>query len=170
MSTSRPWDSQEDDSSKKLPRIILVEETGIQVERDFAGMLLFNCTRNDVGKELHTVDPAEAAAALMRSTYLQCNKELWSLAIADRDIDLVQARNVLYWLTGGDREWMFGTNYKVKWDRAGDMFEDALADRVLYAVHSCTTLGELRDSLQQNFKLLETYELMLENNWVQPRR
>lgn len=147
-----------------------MEETGIHVERDFAGVLLFNCTRNDVGKELHTVDPAEAAAALMRSAYLAGNKELWHLAVTESDLDLVHTRNVLYWLTGGDREWMFGTNYKVKWDRAADVFEDALADRVLYAVQSCSTLGELRDSLQRNFKLLETYELMLENNWVQPRR
>lgn len=169
MCTARHWDLYEDDYNGGLPRVVLAEEVGLQIVRATDGRFRFDCNRNDIGRALHTDDPVEATAAFMRSRTLMANAGIWDLPLLEEHLAACDISAVLYWLSGGDREWLFGVNYRVKWHTAEEHIVDEFGEHLLYCVGRARTMRELRDVLAKNFPLSVFYELMLERGWVRKR-
>ncbi len=67
-----------------------------------------------------TEDVAEAVAIMMRGNNV--SKSFWEQKISANN-DLIQPRKSLYWLTGGDKEWIKLTNYTKPWNEVEDEFE-----------------------------------------------
>jgi hypothetical protein len=92
------------DAEYNIP--VIFDESGVIISREITGKLHIECDRSDIGYTIHTSDAMEAAAALMHSKTLMSNSKLWSIKLSKNDIYGCNPANALYWLSGGDTEWV----------------------------------------------------------------
>jgi hypothetical protein len=145
---------------------VIFDESGITVSKDLTGKLHVDCNRSDIGYAIHTSDVLEAAAALMHSKTLRNNRKLWDVKLSSDDIYGCDPANALYWLSGGDAEWVDGFRYNKKWSSVADVYLDRFGSDLFDAVEVCSTFADLRYIYSTEFKLQYFYEFALENNFI----
>ncbi len=110
-----------------------------------------------------TDDVAEAVAMMMRTDGI--DKKLWEVEL-EFDLDLIQPRKTLYWLSGGDREWIKLTNYKKPWCEVESYYEYEYDHIIRWIVKKSKNLSEIRDKFIQYLNLPTLYEFALSKNFV----
>ena len=90
-----------------------------------------------------TQDVAEAVAILMRKPNI--NTSIWSKEI-EVDLDLIDPRRCLYWLTGGDNEWVKLHNYKKPWNQCDDYFLQEFDFVITWILKKSKTLEDIKNS------------------------
>jgi hypothetical protein len=169
MCTTTHFDAFDEGQRGRQPRILLADALGLQVEQLPDGRLWFTCTRKELGRHgLDTLDPVEAVAALLRWPAVENVARLWDIPLAEAHVTHFDAAAAVYWLSGGDREWLHGSHYTVKWRAVRDELEQAYAPRLARALADCYTLGDVRAALLAEFSLLDFYERMLSRGMAKP--
>jgi len=110
-----------------------------------------------------TEDVAEAVAIMMRSNDVK--KSFWEQKISANN-DSVEPRKSLYWLTGGDREWVKLSNYTKPWNEVEDEFENEYKFLIKWIVNKSKTMGEIRDMFIKYLNLPTLYEFALEKGFT----
>jgi len=110
-----------------------------------------------------TEDVAEAVALMMRNT--RVDKSIWAKEL-NIDLDTVDCRRCLYWLTGGDKEWIKLNNYSKPWNQCDSLFGDEFEFVVRWILKKSKNLGEIRDSFIEHLNLPVLYEFALSKNLV----
>ena len=110
-----------------------------------------------------TEDVAEAVAIMMRSN--DVTKSFWEQKIVP-DNDSIDPRKSLYWLTGGDREWIKLSNYTRPWSEVEDVYENEFKFLIKWIVNKSKTMGEIRDSFIKYLNLPVLYEFALEKGII----
>lgn len=110
-----------------------------------------------------TQDVAEAVAILMRKPNI--SKSIWSKEI-DVDLDTIDPRRCLYWLTGGDNEWVKLHNYKKPWNQCDDLFAQEFDFVINWIVKKSKTLEDIKNSFVEYLNLPTLYEFALKRNLI----
>lgn len=116
----------------------------------------------EIGETI-TTDLAEAVAILMRTVDSQ--DLIWKKSIVV-DIDKIQPKKALYWLSGGDLEWITLHNYCKNWLDYQDIFEDEFGFIVLSIIKKSKKLEDIKSGFMKYLNLPTIYEFALEKNLV----
>ena len=112
---------------------------------------------------LHTYDIAEGVAAMMMCEH-HIEDDIWNTKITEKDKKELNASKALYWLTGGNREWIESSNYIVEWFEASILFKKKYGRKITRIVRKANTLRDIKEKFEQNFNMSEFYEFALKNN------
>ena len=154
-------------SKKKviLEDYLIFEESQTKIFKENDGKLYFeNAAKNSKAK-LCTNNYLEAVACLMKMKDLY-KSELWDIKITGEMRKNINYYDVLYWLTGGDREWKYGNTYNVKWSGSRDIFLNSFDGKLKEINGRCGTLGEVRMEFLRHFNLPIMYNYCIENNII----
>jgi hypothetical protein len=114
-------------------------------------------------EDIITEDIAEAVAIMMRQKGI--NQTVWNKEL-NLDIDTIDPRKCLYWLTGGDREWVTLNNYNKPWNQCDHHFADEFEFVVRWIIKKSKTLGDIKESFIEHLSLPVLYEFAINKNLV----
>lgn len=114
-------------------------------------------------QQLTTNDLAEAVALMMKNGVQDEN--FWKLptSLFNKDI---QAERCLYWLSGGDAEWVILDNYSDYWYNYCTDFCNRWESTVKDAIEKSENLSDIRDSFEKNVSLLAIYDWAIGRGFV----
>jgi hypothetical protein len=116
----------------------------------------------EIGESI-TTDPAEAVALMMRINDL--HEMNWKKDIKINP-DKIQPRKALYWLSGGDLEWITLENYRVSWNNSEFIWEEEFGFLVKSIVQKSKNLDGIRKGFLKYLNLPTLYEFALEKNFI----
>jgi hypothetical protein len=108
-------------------------------------------------------DVAEVVAIMMRKREVE--NSFWCQKIQKNDIN-IEPRKCLYWLSGGDREWVKLSNYTKPWSEVEEDFENEFKYLIKWIINKSNTLGEVRDNFIKYLNLPVIYEFALDKNII----
>jgi hypothetical protein len=114
----------------------------------------------EIGTEL-TTDLSEAVSMMMRMKS-KWNDEVWNLKIENIDYYEIEPSKCLYWLSGGDDEWMGGENYKKLWHEAYLEFQEEFGIMVISILKKSKTLKDVRNGFLKHLNLATIYNFAIE--------
>lgn len=132
------------------------ESSFVRISHEVNGQSLF-----EIGTEL-TTDIAEAVAIMMRK---QVDDSVWNKQLVI-DYETVEPRRALYWLTGGDNEWISLHNYKQSWSKCDLDFQEEFGFMIISILKKSKTLGDIRDGFIRYLNLPVLYEFALSKSFV----
>lgn len=100
-----------------------------------------------------TIDPAEAVAMMM---HLRVDGP-WHLEVGGSRVDSVPER-CLYWLSGGDTEWVLLEHYRLPWPACYPDFCERWGAQVAAVAESSRTLGDIREGFRSRLGLVLLYD------------
>jgi hypothetical protein len=114
--------------------------------------------------EIITTDLAEAISILMRESEM-VNDIIWKTVISE-NIELIEPRKALYWLSGGDREWITLENFNRNWIECEWDFQEEFGFTIIEIVKKSKTYDDIRKLFQKKLSLAILYEFALRKNFV----
>jgi hypothetical protein len=123
-----------------------------------------DCLFFEVG-DICTTDICEAVALMMRFGITDPN--IWNRNITKNlDLDSVDTRNCLYWLSGGDDEWNKRSYYKRPWNECDLVFEEEFGITILVLLKKSKTLSDIKSGFMKFLNLPTFYEFALSKNII----
>lgn len=116
----------------------------------------------EIGNEI-TTDLSEAIALMIRIKDIDL--EIWNTPI-ETDINLIEPIKALYWLTGGDREWVTLKHYKMNWCDCSLDFLEEWGIIIMSIFKKSKTWGDVRDGYIKYLNLPALYEFALTKNLI----
>jgi hypothetical protein len=110
-----------------------------------------------------TQDIAEAVAIMMRKDNI--DKSIWSKEIKI-DVESMDSRKCLYWLSGGDNEWIKLHNYKKPWIDCDSFFLNEYDFVVRWVVKKSKKLEDIKNGFIEHLNLPILYEFALSKNII----
>ena len=107
-----------------------------------------------------TIDLGEAIAIMMRET--DWNDKVWNLSINDIDYQNIQPSKCLYWLSGGDEEWVSSENYKMYWYQCSLEFQEEFGITVVTILKKAKTLKDIRNGFLKHLNISTLYNFAIE--------
>ena len=114
---------------------------------------------------LHTYDIAEGIAAMMMCEH-EIDEDMLNIKITDRDKKEINSSKALYWLTGGNNEWINPTNYKVDWHEASIIYKKKFGSKVTRIIRKAKTIADIKESFEHNFNLTDLYEFAIKKDLI----
>lgn len=114
---------------------------------------------------LHTYDVAEGVAAILMSNH-KIDKSFWNIKLNDKDKKEISTSKALYWLTGGNEEWIENLNYNIDWPDASIIFKKKFGSKITRIVKKAKTLDDIKNMFIKEFNLTNLYEFALENKMI----
>lgn len=106
-----------------------------------------------------TTDLAEAVSIMMRTK--EVDDFIWNTEVKSSEID---PKKSLYWLTGGDIEWITLNNYKKPWHECEHIFVEEFGERIKSIISKSKTYLDIRNWFIKYLNLPTLYEFALVNN------
>jgi len=110
-----------------------------------------------------TQDVAEAVAILMRRSNI--DNSIWSKEI-NIDLDYIDPRKCLYWLTGGDSEWVKLHNYKKPWVECDNHFVQEFEFVIRWILKKSKNLQDIKNGFVEHLNLPVLYEFALSKDLI----
>lgn len=137
----------------------LVESQSVEISEGINNCLFF-----EVG-DVSTTDICEAVALMMRKNI--CDQNIWNKNISKYlDIDHIDTRKCLYWLSGGNDEWQKRNYYKRPWNECDLLFQEEFGVVVLVILKKSKTLKDIRDGFLKFLNLPVFYEFSLSKHLI----
>lgn len=115
----------------------------------------------EIGEEV-TIDIAEAVSILM--TLNKWDDEIWNLSIENIDYYHIRPSKCLYWLSGGDNEWLRNNNYKKNWYESELEFQEEFGVLVIAILKRSKNLKEIRNGFLKYLNLATLYNFAIEKD------
>jgi hypothetical protein len=115
----------------------------------------------EIGSEI-TYDLPEAISILLKS--VKKNDPIWDLEIKDINLEEIDPKKCLYWLTGGKMEWEESNNYKKYWHDCLFDFQEEFGWSIIEIVKFAKTFGDIREGFLRNLNLPILYNFALSKN------
>lgn len=143
---------------------LIYESSDIKIWEEFNGKLFFESENPILCGTFMSNDYSESVACLMRLPKVFNDNKLWNIKINNKyDIS---TKNVLYWLTGGNSEWMDKKNYKYEWDEVESIFNHHFENTILDIISRSNTLGDIKRGFMKHLNLPIIYEFSLNNDLI----
>lgn len=143
---------------------LIYESSDIKIWEEFNGKLFFESENTILCGKFMSNDYSESVACLMRLPKVFNDNKLWNIKINNKyDIS---TKNVLYWLTGGNSEWMDKKNYKYEWDEVESIFNHHFENTILDIISRSNTLGDIKRGFMKHLNLPIIYEFSLNNDLI----
>lgn len=109
-----------------------------------------------------TNDLAEAISIMMRTTHE--NDTIWNTKIKNKpDINVDKS---LYWLSGGDEEWINLTNYNQPWIECSDLYINEFKQTIEAIIDESLTLKDIKNGFNNKLNMLKMYDFAIANNLI----
>lgn len=123
-----------------------------------------NCLFFEIG-DYCTTDISEAVSIMMRVGVK--DNGIWQTDIQKYlDLDSIETRKCLYWLSGGDDEWKKRNFYKRPWNECDLLFVDEFNVTVLVILKKSKTLQDVKNGFLKFLSLPTFYEFALNKNII----
>lgn len=136
---------------------LLGESNFLNITQETNGQLFF-----EIGTEI-TQDIGEAVAIMMRKSFVE--ESVWEKQLPI-DIDSIEPKKTLYWLSGGDNEWIPLHNYKTSWSDCELDFQEEFGIIVISVLKKSKTLGDIRNGFIKYLNLPTLFEFALSKDFV----
>jgi hypothetical protein len=123
-------------------------------------------SNNDKLTYFITDDYMEAVSALMKLKDVMDFEDLWDIEITNKMRENVNIEKSLYWITGGDREWVKNKTYKKTWKELSNTFTKKYSRKLNSINNNSKTLGDVRDELLKYMSLPIIYEFALNEDMI----
>ncbi len=115
----------------------------------------------EIGKNL-TQDVIEGVILMMREN-IEISNTSWNIEIKNINTYEIDPRKSLYWLTGGDDEWMSNSNnYKYKWHECVNEFTEKFGEDIIDIIETSKTLLDVRKQIMDRLNLPILFEFALD--------
>ncbi|CAG7580185.1 MAG: hypothetical protein SLAVMIC_00289 [uncultured marine phage] len=145
--------------------ILLYEDQKVKVWKEPNGKLFFESNDPILCDTFMSDDYAESVAALMRLPKVFNDDKLWNIKINKDKYDITTSK-VLYWLTGGNKEWNDKNHYKNDWNEIDSIFTHQFEDTIFEIVGQSNTLGDIKRGFMRHLNLPIIYEFALNNDLI----
>lgn len=109
-----------------------------------------------------THNPLEFVAYLLRNHKVDGpTNSAWDFSITSDDWDRSYFPSAIYWLSGGDREWIYGRYYTKEWAEVRDFYCNYFSPLFYDSLHNVETLGDVLSIFREKFNLALFYEFGL---------
>jgi len=137
--------------------IVIYSSDRIRVNKELNGELFF-----EIDNEL-TTDLAEAIAIILNKG-INDNK-FWQ---TDFNINTqnISPDKTLYWMSGGDREWITKPHYIKSWSDVYLTFQEEYGLFVIDTINKSKTFGDIKNEFLKKLNLPTLYEFSLEKGYV----
>lgn len=123
-----------------------------------------DCYYFEIGNEV-TNDIAEAVSIMMKN--YRWNDEVWNISINNIDFFNINPSKCLYWLSGGDDEWIKNRiNYKKNWYECELEFQEEFGVMVISILKKSKTLKDIRSGFLKYLNLPTLYNFAIERDIV----
>ena len=108
-----------------------------------------------------TTDLAEAVAIMMRMDI----KNIWDIEL-EKDIISIEPAKCLYWLSGGDKEWLTLDHYNKPWVNYYLQFQEEFGFMVIEIIKNAKAVGDIRDGFIKYLNLPTLYDFAISQEMV----
>ena len=136
---------------------VLTESSFVRISTEVNGQLFF-----EVGNEI-TTDVAEAVSIMMRIPNL--DETIWEKELP-MDFDTVEPRRALYWLSGGDNEWVALQNYNRPWSQCDIEYQEEFGFMVMSILKKSKKLKDIKQGFIRYLNLPTLYEFALSQGYI----
>jgi hypothetical protein len=137
--------------------IVVYCSNKIRVSKELNGELFF-----EIGNEL-TSDLSEAVAMVMN---LGINDDDFFKINFKINIKNISPDKTLYWLSGGDYEWVSKRNYNKSWFEVYLSFQEEFGLKVINIIENAETLDDVKKGFIKNLNLQTLYEYGLSKGYM----
>lgn len=116
----------------------------------------------EIGNEI-TTDIAEAVAIMMRIPNI--DQSIWKQELII-NFETVEPKRALYWLTGGDSEWLPLHNYKISWSDCDLDFQEEFGIIVISILKKSKNLEDIKNGFIKYLDLPTLYDFALSRNFI----
>ena len=138
---------------------LLFESDLIKVSKEANKILYFESNQ----WQLNTYDVIEGVAALIKMN-VPYEDKVWDIQVKEKWNS--SADKALYWLSGGDKEWLDGKRYKYQWKDVFHIFTHKYSDIIYDVLEKAETLKDIRDGFNKHLPMTKLYEFSLNNGLI----
>jgi hypothetical protein len=109
-----------------------------------------------------TDDLAEAVSIMIRTIHE--NDPIWNKKIKNKNE--LDYKKSLYWLSGGDDEWINLTHYNQPWIECSDLYVEKFKFDIQTIIDNSYTLKEIRDKFKNKLNMFKMYDFAISNNLI----
>lgn len=142
----------------------IIEDVQLSTKNTFIVNKIKDCSDIYEINEYMTDDVAEAVAIMMRR--FRDNDLFWDTRITIDDITTLTPEKSLYWLTGGDEEWISLKHYNKPWSECYLDFQKEFGFDILKSVKDAKTLRDIKRNFIKYLDLPTLYDFALSKNLV----
>jgi hypothetical protein len=136
---------------------LLTQSNFVRISKEVNGQLFF-----EIGNEI-TTDIAEAVSIMMRIPNL--DETVWENELP-MDFDTVEPRRALYWLSGGDNEWVTLQNYNRPWAQCDIEYQEEFGFMVMSVLKKSKKLKDIKNGFIRYLNLPTLYEFALSQGYI----
>jgi len=89
---------------------------------------------------------------------------VWKLKIKDKNN--INIQNTLYWLSGGDSEWLNLENYNQPWNECIELYENEFNDIIVEIIEESVTLNDIKMGFRRKLNMFKMYDFALSKNLI----
>ena len=149
---------------KRVKNGTLLEYNKIKVSKEINNTLYFECNDEALMENFVSFDVIESVAAFMKVDDIQKDDTFWDIKFNKQWNS--SPEKALYWLTGGNKEWIEGNNYKYSWGEVYHIFLYKYSDIIYDIIDKANTLGDIRKGFNKRLSIQKLYEFALDNGLV----
>ena len=109
--------------------------------------------------DMITSDISEAVAIMMR--FENWSDDVWNTKIEKDNLYNTKPENALYWMSGGDEEWMIENNYNKSWSECYLEYQEEFGLKIMNILEKSETLSDVRKGFMKHINLHILYEFAL---------
>jgi hypothetical protein len=136
---------------------VIYASSRVRVSKELNGELFF-----EIENEI-TSDLSEAIAIALHKGII--DKEFWKITF-NIDINNISPDKALYWLSGGDIEWISKNHYNFNWSEVYLAYQEEFGLSIIDIISNSYNFEEIKKEFLNKLNLSILYEFALENNFV----
>jgi len=137
--------------------IVIYSSDRIRVSKELNGELFF-----EIENEI-TADLSEAIAIVLNKG-INDNK-FWETSF-NININNIAPDKTLYWLSGGDREWISRTHYNKTWSEVYLTFQEEYGVSIIDIISKAKTFSDVKKEFLKKLNLPTLYEFSLDKGYL----
>ena len=142
-------------------------ENSIKLLNNFTDLKISKISKDETLFELGevlTTDLAEGIAIMLINEDL-VNEKIWKTKITE-NLEKIEPRRALYWLTGGDREWLTLENYNQNWTECEWSFQERFGLTLMDILKKSSNYDDVRKGFLKKLNLSLFYDFALSKNLI----
>jgi hypothetical protein len=144
-------------TKEKETSIVIFNSNNLRVSKELNGEMFF-----EIKNEL-TSDLSEAIAIAIIKGITDDNFWKTSFQI---DMDNISPDKTLYWLSGGDKEWISKDNYTKSWSEVYLAYQEEFGLTIINIINKAKTFADIKKGFIKKLNLPTLYEFALEKGYL----
>jgi hypothetical protein len=136
---------------------VITESNIVRISKEPTGKIYY-----EIGNEV-TVDVAEAVAIMMRIPL--DDTSIWKKEV-EFNLYEIEPQKSLYWLSGGDNEWITLQHYNQPWNKCYIEFQEEFGIIVMSILKKSKTFGDIRTGFVKYLNLPVLYDFAISQNLI----